>query len=116
MTGHSVTTAGLMAVESCVNCGSDAQPLRRICVHCLGELVEAAERKPERPMPYLLTVAEAARFLNVNAKTVRRLITAGELAAIAVGTATTPTGRRYRIRLRELKRFVTGRGEAPADT
>jgi excisionase family DNA binding protein len=45
----------------------------------------AAKRRYHTPSEPLLTVTDAAAFLSVSAKTVRRLLTRGELGASRVG-------------------------------
>lgn len=54
-----------------------------------------APQTPER----LLTIPEAAEFLRVSTKTIRRWITAGTLAAARLG-------QQWRIRPQDLNRFV----------
>ena len=50
----------------------------------------------------LLTVAEVAQIMRVSNMTVYRLIKAGQLAAIRVG-------KNYRIRRRDVERYLTER-------
>ncbi len=51
---------------------------------------------------HLLTVAEVAQIMRVSNMTVYRLIKAGQLAAIRVG-------KNYRIRRRDVERYLTER-------
>ncbi len=59
-------------------------------------------RVPER----MMSVQEAADWLNVSEKTVRRAIEAGALQASRIG-------RQWRISPEDLRHFVEGRSNAP---
>lgn len=70
----------------------------------------AARRIPDRaPASNLLPVQEAAAYLGVSEKTVRRLIKAQDISVVRVG-------RLVRIRPDELKRFVEASTACSAST
>ena len=52
------------------------------------------------PPDQLLTVVQAAKHLNVSVKTIRRKITAGEIAIVRIGRA-------VRVHPKELQRYTT---------
>jgi excisionase family DNA binding protein len=56
----------------------------------------------------LLTVGEVAQLMRVSNMTVYRLIKAGQLAAIRVG-------KNYRIRRRDVHRYLSERAVQPGD-
>ncbi|MCZ8080693.1 MAG: helix-turn-helix domain-containing protein [Rhodobacteraceae bacterium] len=63
--------------------------------------------RPSTPLPAperLLTIPDAAEFLRVSVKTIRRWISGGELPAAKLGL-------QWRIRRRDLEHFVRDRLE-----
>ena len=65
--------------------------------------------RTDRPLPVLLTVAEAAERLRMSKDAVRQLICRGQLRAIRMGGP-----RRIRIQHEAILEFIEGSGERPA--
>lgn len=107
MTNH----PALVVLALCDLCGDESpDQLHRVCSACFAE---TAERDREKSRPQLLTVAEAARVLNVTPRLIRRLIKTGDLPAISLAPSAKATGIRYRIRRKDLARYLSRRAITP---
>jgi len=113
-----VVRGAIVAVaEGCACCGSEpehGEPLRPVCRTCFEQLVKLVEQ-PERKLPRLLTIAEAAAVLGVRPRTVRAWIHRGDLTAVQIAGDKRPNGKRYRVRRSDLARFMATRATVTHD-
>jgi excisionase family DNA binding protein len=68
-----------------------------------------ASVNPPRPLHGLLTTSDAAEYLQIHPKTLKRWVRAGRIPA------STPGGRFYRFRLEDLDAFVDSSAHEPLE-